>query len=347
MPFTDIMFYWILVVLGVSIVFYVLFGGADFGAGIVELFTPKKYGSQTTQELTYRAIGPVWEANHIWVIILAVVLMVVFPSAWAAITTSLHIPIAVMLLGIVLRGSFFMFRHYDAYHDRSRTIYSRIFAASSLLTPLFLGITAGAVIYGQITLEPASYYEGYVAPWLNPFSLAVGLFTTSIFTFLAAAYLIGEAVLVPALQQHFQRLALISNAATVMAGGIVFLAAFTQNRALFDRFITSWYAIAGVILATLALPIFWWAVRQSRYALIRLVAGFQILVVLVAWLGVQYPLLVNLREGEDLSVYNTVAPQITVNVIGVVLIVGVLVIFPLLGYLLYTFKRQEMLATEL
>ena len=201
-------------------------------------------------------------------------------------------------------------------------------------------------MYGQITLEPATYYEGFIAPWLNPFSLAVGLFTTSIFTFLAAAYLIGEAMNVPALQQHFQKLALASNVVTVIAGGLVFLTAVGQNQ-LISRFTNSSIALLAVILATLALPVFWWAVRQGRYVLIRLVAGFQILMVILAWLWVEYPILVHLREAEPLTVYNTAAPDITINTLGIVLIIGVLVIFPLLGYLLYTFKRQETLAVEL
>jgi cytochrome d ubiquinol oxidase subunit II len=347
MTFTLLMFYWILTVVVVSIVFYVLLGGADFGAGIVEIFTPRRLDSRAVQALTYRSMGPVWEANHIWVIILAVVLMSVFPSAWSRIATALHIPIALMLLGIVLRGASFMFRHYDAYDDRSRGVYTAVFAVSSLLTPIFLGTTAGAVILGQISLEPTNYYDGFVAPWLNPFALAVGLFTASICTFLAAAYLIGEAALNPELQRHFRRLALISNGVTVVAGGLVFLAAFVQNRAIFDRFFGAWEVLDALILATLALPVFWWAVNHSRYALTRLVAGFQILVVLLAWLGVQYPVLVNLRDGEPLTVYNTAAPDVTLNVLGVVLIIGVLVIFPLLGYLLYTFKRQETLGAEL
>lgn len=346
MTFTTLMFYWILVVVAVSLIFYVLFGGADFGAGIIEIFTPRRFDSKAAQEITYRAIGPVWEANHIWVIILAVVLMSVFPRAWGTMVTALHIPLTLLLIGIVLRGTSFMFRHYDAYQDRTRTVYSVVFAVSSLLTPFFLGITAGAVTFGQISLEPSSYYESFVAPWLNPFSLAVGIFTTSIFTFLAAAYLIGEAANAPALQQHFQRLALVSNVVTVAAGGVVFITAVGQN-ALFSRFIGSGIAILAVILATLALPLFWWAVRHGRYMLIRLVAGFQILMVLLAWLWVEFPILVNLRDAEPLTVYNTAAPDITVNVLGVVLIIGVLVIFPLLGYLLYTFKRQETLAADL
>lgn len=347
MTFATLMFYWILAVIAVSIIFYVLFGGADFGAGIVELFTPRRLDNKAAEEITYRAIGPVWEANHIWVIILAVVLMIAFPLAWTTMTTALHIPLALMLLGIVLRGAFFMFRHYDAYQDESRTVYTAVFAISSLFTPFFLGITAGAVMYGQITPDPTSYYEGFIAPWLNPFSLAVGLFTTSIFTFLAAAYLIGEAVNLPPLQQHFQKLALASNVVTVLAGGLVFISAITQSTPLVNRFLSSGLALLAMLLATIALPVFWWAVRQGRYILIRLVAGFQILMVILAWLWVEFPILVNLRDAEPLTVYNTAAPDITITTLGIVLIIGVLVIFPLLGYLLYTFKRQETLAVEL
>ena len=169
------MIYLILFFLMASLLLYVIFGGADFGAGILELIARKK-DSQRTQDLTYRALGPVWEANHMWLVLAIVILFVGFPEAYYQLSNAMHIPLMIMLLGIVLRGTMFIFRHYDAVKDGSQVWYARLFAWSSFLTPLFLGMIVGGSITGQIDPTSNSFYSSFVAPWWNPYSLWLGLF---------------------------------------------------------------------------------------------------------------------------------------------------------------------------
>ena len=170
-----------------SLLLYVIFGGADFGAGILELMAPKK-DSVRTQELTYRALGPVWEANHMWLVLAIVILFVGFPAAYAQLSIHLHIPLMIMLLGIVLRGTMFIFRHYDAVKDGSQIWYARLFAWSSFLTPLFLGMIVGGSIGGQIDPNATSFYDNFVAPWWNAYSLWLGIFFCLSSAFLAAVF---------------------------------------------------------------------------------------------------------------------------------------------------------------
>ena len=142
----------------------------------------------------YQAIGPVWEANHMWLIIAVVILFVGFPEIYSQMCTSLHIPLLIMLLGITARGTAFAFRNYDAIKgQRTQNIYNHIFVYSSFVTPLFLGIIAGSVISRQIDPSASNYLNAYIFSWLNWFSVAVGFFTVALCGFLAAIYLIGEA----------------------------------------------------------------------------------------------------------------------------------------------------------
>src|SRR6202012_4119013 len=187
MLYVDIIF------LFFAIVLYFLLGGADFGAGIIELFTSDNNKSRT-RKTSYQAIGPIWEANHMWLIIAIVILFVGFPVIYSELCTYLHIPLLIMLLGITARGTAFAFRNYDAIKDeKTQNFYNHIFVYSSFVTPLFLGIVAGSVISRQIDPNANDYLNTYIFSWLNFFSVAVGLFTVALCGFLAAIYCIGKA----------------------------------------------------------------------------------------------------------------------------------------------------------
>jgi cytochrome d ubiquinol oxidase subunit II len=190
------MIYVVLFFLAFSLVLYVLLAGADFGAGIVELFSSKE-NQAITKKTVYRVMGPVWEANHIWIIIMIVILWVAFPNYYNVLVVSLHIPLTLMLLGITLRGVAFVFRHYDAYKDKSQILYDWMFRISSLLTPIFLGMTVGGMLSGKLiiteTYDNYTFQEVFIAPWFNVFSILVGLFFASLCAFLTTTLLIGEA----------------------------------------------------------------------------------------------------------------------------------------------------------
>src|SRR3954463_6396654 len=133
-----------------AILLYFLLGGADFGAGIIELFTSDG-NKHRTRKTMYQAIGPIWEANHMWLIITVVILFVGFPDIYSEMCTYLHIPLLILLLGIIARGTAFTFRNYDAIKDENtQNLYNHMFVYSSFVTPLFLGIIAGSALSGQI-----------------------------------------------------------------------------------------------------------------------------------------------------------------------------------------------------
>src|SRR3954454_3726871 len=179
----------VILILGTSFVLYTLLGGADFGAGIIETFAGRREESTIS-----RAIAPVWEANHVWLILAVVILFTGFPLVYSSLSLVLHIPLMLVLIGIIFRGSAFTFRHYDVGYGRSHDFYRLLFNASSVITPMFLGITLGAMILGRITFDPSQgFYAVFVSPWLNLFCFTMGIFSTSLFTYIAAVFLIPEA----------------------------------------------------------------------------------------------------------------------------------------------------------
>src|SRR5207253_934384 len=174
---------------------YAVLGGADFGGGVWDLLAlgPRR---ERQRELIAEAIGPVWEANHVWLILAIVLLFTCFPPAFARLGTLLHIPLSLVLIGIVLRGSAFTFWRYGSPGGEDERRWGVVFAIASLMTPLLLGTAAGAIASGALGdggRGSGDFYDTYVAPWLNPFALSVGLFALIAFAFLAAVYLTLEA----------------------------------------------------------------------------------------------------------------------------------------------------------
>ena len=329
------MLFIVIAFLVISLLFYVLFGGADFGAGIIEIFAGKRH-----YQTISKAIAPVWEANHIWLILVVVILFMGFPPIYAEMSRYLHIPLLALLFGIVLRGCAFTFRHYDAIKDQSQDWYTAIFRISSLLTPLFLGMVAGGMLVGRmpVSLTDGSYYSLFIAPWLNLFCLALGIFTVCLFTFLAAVYLIGEAQSDEEAQTFIQA-ARNSNIALVVAGGLVFLAAALDGLPLVQLFLESGGTIAALVLATLSLPLLWVALVRKQVVASRVLAGFQTMLVLGAWFWVEYPVALRYVNGRSLTFFEAAAPPATQQQLAIALVVGSLLILPSLYYLLRTFKK--------
>src|SRR5688572_25984543 len=228
-----IMEYVVIIYLYLAILLYVVLGGADFGAGIIEVFTSEKNLTRTRKTL-YHAIGPIWEANHMWLIIAIVILFVGFPRIYSVLSIYLHIPLLIMLLGIIARGTAFVFRHYDAVHDDMQTLYNKVFVWSSFITPFFLGVIAGSTISGHIDTEANSFLNAYIFSWLNWFSLSIGLFTVFLCGFLASVYLIGEAENEND-RRRFIRKAKRMNIVAVVSGAFVFVSAVLDDIPL-----TSW-----------------------------------------------------------------------------------------------------------
>jgi cytochrome bd ubiquinol oxidase subunit II len=331
------MAYVVIIFLFLSILLYVLLGGADFGAGIIELFTSTKNRSRTRKTL-YQAIGPIWEANHMWLIIATVILFVGFPVIYAEMSVYLHIPLILMLTGIIARGTAFVFRHYDAVKDNLQWLYNRIYALSSFVTPMFLGIIAGSVISGHINHQSQTFADTYIYSWLNWFSVGVGFFVVALCGFLASVYLIGEAE-TPEDRTRFVNKARLMNIAAVASGIYVFIAAALDNIPLHLWIFGNPVGLTAVVAATFSLVLLWFLVIQGKSFIIRPLAAFQVTMILLAIGYAHYPYFIIERHGHSLSLFDHLAPEKTLNALGWALILGSLFILPALYYLYYSFNK--------
>lgn len=328
------------IVLLISLTFYALLGGADFGAGVWHLLA-RGPSRQSQHHLIGEAIGPIWEANHVWLILIVTILFTAFPAAYVRISTTLHIPLTILVIGIVLRGSAFAFRHYDIKDDDIHLRWDQLFAVSSLITPLLLGIIIGAITAGHFPVKPGNFFEGYVSPWLRPFPLGMGLFTLLIFAYLAAAYLLLETTN-HQLQEIFRKRAI---AAALLAGlmeeAVLYLGKSGAPRLWCELANSQWGAWIqlGVGILTIAAIVslitrhYWWA---------RICAILQVTLTIWTWGIAQFPYLVP----PYLTVFNASAPEITLQFISWVLLLGTLLLFPSLFYLLWIFKGRTLFSPK-
>jgi len=320
--------------IAVSLNAYVLFGGADFGGGVWDLLAsgPRR---DRQREVISHAIGPIWEANHVWLILAIVLTFSCFPAVFARLGTVLHIPLSLMLVGIVLRGSAFTFRTYDDQHDAVQRRWGRIFAGASLVTPVLLGVCIGAVASGHAgpVAAAGSFTDRFVDPWLTPFSLAVGLMALALFAHLAAVFLTLESD-DPGLTEDFRTRALWS-------GGVLFLVAFGTLLIAREQaplmgvglLVSPWslpFHVATGLAAIAVLAALWW----RRYHLARVAAGLQVSLIVWGWAGSQYPYLVP----PDLSIRDAAAPAATLRLVLIALGLGIVVLLPSLVYLFRVFK---------
>jgi cytochrome bd ubiquinol oxidase subunit II len=327
----------VLVFLVVALIFYLLFGGADFGAGVLEIFKGKSRRDEQ-QALISRAISPVWEANHIWLIIVIVILFMGFPPAYALLSIHLHIPLVLLLVAIVVRGCAFTFRHYDP--EPGTRLYTALFVGGSLLAPLCFGLIIGAITAGRIDPQATDAYALYVAPWLHPFGALVGLLCFCTCVFLASAYLVGETDDAE-LQARFVRRALVSNVALVASGALVLLSAQRHGVFTLASFLRRPPSGGCFVVATLLLAPLWWALLRRRVWLARLLAATLVSLVIAGWLFTMYPFLTRLKGG-GMSLAEALAPPQTVHQLALALCLGLCLVIPALLYLLRLFKGRPL-----
>ena len=331
--------YVVIAFLYLAILLYVLLGGADFGAGIIELFTSQR-DIRRTRKTLYHAIGPIWEANHMWLIIVIVILFVGFPIIYSDLSVYLHIPLLIMLLGIIARGTAFVFRHYDAVQDEMQELYNKVFVWSSFITPFFLGVIAGSTISGHINKKAQTFLDAYILSWLNWFSIGVGLFTVVLCGFLASVYLIGEADNENDRQRFIQK-AKRTNIIAVVAGALVFAAAIADEIPLFNWVFGEPVGLIAVIAATLSLIVMWKWIHTKILLVPRVLVGFQVTMILLAISYAHFPNFVILKGGENLSLLEHIAPEKTMWALGWALLLGSVFILPALFYLYYSFQKKE------
>jgi cytochrome d ubiquinol oxidase subunit II len=332
------MLYVVIIFLLISVYLYCLLGGADFGAGIIELFAGSN--KDKIKALVSNAMAPIWEANHMWVIITVVILFMGFPAIYTQVSISLYIPLILLLIGVILRGTAFTFRHYDAVHDESQVVYSRIFAVSSLLVSFFFGLIIGAIVSGKITTAPSDFYEGYLHPWINLFSISTGIFICSLFVFIASVYLISETT-EKELRELIIKKTRLATLIMVISGAMVFIFSYIENVDFAERFFNHPVSIIIILLATLTLPVLWKILGKGLIWPSRILAGVQLFFILTAFYFIYFPEVIILKTGDNITLFNAAAPDATLTQLGWALIIGSFLIFPTLFYLYKVFKLDN------
>ncbi|SHG13474.1 cytochrome d ubiquinol oxidase subunit II [Pedobacter caeni] len=333
------MIYVVIIFLWTAILLYILLGGADFGAGIIELFTSKG-NKDKTRKTMYDAIGPIWEANHMWLIIAIVILFVGFPKIYTTVSVYLHIPLVCMLLGIIARGTAFVFRNYDAVEDDMQKLYTPIFVYSSLITPFFLGIIAASAVSGRIDLQANDFLSAYVFSWLNWFSIAVGIFTVSICGFLATIFIIGQADN-ESDRKFFTRKARRTIFMVMFCGALVFLSAYLEQIPLFNWIFGDTPGLIAIIAASISLVVMFFILERDKPIMLRLLAGFQVSMILFAATYSHFPDIVLLKNGTNLSLLTHQGQIKTIESLAYALLIGSIFILPALFYLIYIFQKRK------
>jgi cytochrome d ubiquinol oxidase subunit II len=241
-----------------------------------------------------------------------------------------------MLIGIVLRGSAFIFRKYDVKSEEVKQSWSLLFGAASFFTPFIQGAVLGALSTGQIRIVDGRVVSGFFAGWLTPFALACGLFAVALFAFLAATYLTVDPDTESHVRDDFRSRALWSGAALVPIAFVVFITSKEGAPAMYHG-LTQWWAplLIGTtfVFAIAALTSLW----LRRFAFARIAAIAEVTSILTGWSLAQYPRLIT----PDITIFNTAAPEITLRLLTYALIVGAIVLFPSLFFLFRVFKGKK------
>lgn len=328
-------------ILWVGATFYALFGGADFGAGFWDLFAGGAERGERPRALIQRSLTPVWEANHVWLIFILVVLWTAFPPAFSAVMTTLYVPIALAALGIVLRGAGFAFRK-SIVRLSGRRAAGATFAISSLVTPFFMGTVVGAVASGNV---PAEGNGPAFSSWLEPLPLLTGVMFVASGAYLAAVFLIGDARRSgdEELSAYFARRALAAATGAGVAAAFGLVELHSEARYVFDRLtdqglpLVVLSAICGIGVAALLLA----AVRgrgAARSQYLRPLAGGAVIAVIWGWGVAQFPYLLP----TSLTISQAAAPPDTLAAVVIVFIAAAILVLPALG-LLYWLSQKELL----
>ncbi len=323
------------IVLWLGVTAYAVFGGADFGAGFWDLTAGRGPLGERARSLITAAIGPVWEANHTWLIFDLVILWTAFSPAFAAIMTTLFVPLSLAVVGIVLRGAAFAFRPL-ATGPTGRRLANAVFAGSSVITPFFLGAVAGAIASGRVS--SAEVPADPLGSWLNPTSILVGFLAIAVCTYLAAVFLVHDArrLALDDLESYFLRRA---TAAAVVAGALAFAGIFVIQAdapvVAADLVRIGWpFIVASGLFGLGALV----ALRRHAIRGTRALAIGAVVAVVWGWGVAQYP---DILPGT-MSLSEAAAPAGALAGLLVVFIVAAVLIAPSLALLFSLDQRSRL-----
>jgi len=316
----------------VGVILYGVLGGADFGGGVWDLFAGGPRRDEQRAAIAH-AMGPVWEANHVWLIFVIVLLFTAFPPAFAALSIGLFGVFHFVLLGVSLRGAAFVFRGPHVAHGEAGH-WGTVFGVASVITPVLLGMAIGAVSASSFRVRDGQVQVAGATPWLAPVSLAIGALALALCAYLAAVYLTVETR--GELQEDFRRRALL--AGTVVVG----LAALTLPLLKLEtphlwRGLLSIRAAPVVVTGVAAALLSGWALLRRRFRPARAAAIVQVSLLLAGWGLAQYPYLIY----PDVTIQDSAAPPATLRFVLYSLPIGLVILVPSLWLLLRVFKTRQ------
>jgi cytochrome bd ubiquinol oxidase subunit II len=310
----------------IGLVLYVVLAGADFGAGLWQLFSGRKAEGVRIRDHAHNSMAAVWEANHVWLIFVLTVIWTAYPEAFGAIASTLSVPLFIAAIGIIFRGAAYALRAGSSTPRESRTIDTAT-AVASIVTPFALGAAVGGIASGRV---PVGIAAGDLATsWLNPTSILIGALAVATAAYLAAVYLAADAVRLgkPDLERAFRLRSLAAGvvAGAIAVGGLIVL--HLDAPTLFDGLVAGdgLAALAVSILAgvtTLAL------VWRGHYEPARYGAATAVAAIVAGWALAQRPVFL-----PGLTVEQAAAPDETLVAIVVAVIAGAAILFPSLALL--------------
>jgi cytochrome d ubiquinol oxidase subunit II len=315
----------ILVVVGITA--YAVLGGADFGGGFWDLTAGGDKRGGAVRGMVQRSMSPVWEANHVWLIFVLVMVWTAFPVAFGSLMTTLAIPMFLAAIGIIFRGTAFALRGHAATIGEARLI-GATFALSSVIVPFCFGAAIGGIASGRV---PVGNEAGdTITSWLNPTSALIGVLAILSGAYLAAVFLAGDSVRagLPDLARAFRARALgagVVTGAVALAGLLVLR---SDARALFDG-LTSGGGLAAVVASGIAGAVTLWLIATERYGAARWSSAVAVAAITVGWVLAQDPYLLP----PELTLDEAAASDATLATLLIGMGLGAVVLVPSLWYL--------------
>ena len=318
-----------------GLVLYVALGGADFGAGIWQMLSGPGERGEQIRDHAHHSMGPVWEANHVWLIFMLTVTWTAYPTFLGSIASTLGVALFIAGLGIILRGATYALRP-GVTGGRSLILLEGAFAVASLVTPFALGAAAGGIASERVPVGNAA--GGLFSSWLNPTSILIGALAVAFSAYLAAIYLSGDAARrqEPDLVQAFRWRAL---AAGTVAGGLAVVGLIVVHGDAHSLYtgLTHGAALATMIVSALAGLATMGLVYRQRFEAARIGGAVAVSAVIAAWAFARYPTLL-----PGLTVDQAAAPHDTLVTLVVAVIAGGVILFPALGLLFALTLRGQL-----
>ncbi len=328
--------YIILTILWLSLIAYAVLGGADFGSGIWDFLASGPL-AQRQRLLIEQALGPVWEANHVWLIFLIVGLFSAFPSVFATVSVALFLPFTLALIGIVLRGAAFVFHAHAGGTAMLSKLWGRVFSTASTITPFLLGTAAAAVASGHIRAQGGQVQTDFWMGWTTPFALTIGAMALSLCAVIAAIYLTIEAQNINdrELSEAFRRRAMFAGIITAALNILGFVLSPSEAPLLWNGLLA--HALPAVIATILLGLTTAAALLLRRYRVARILIILVTALMIASWGLSQFPYLIP----PDVTIANAASPPATLLALLISIGIGMALLLPSLWFLFHVFRGKN------